>query len=76
MTAIIFTILRTLGITAAGWAISDWFNEKQTSQQAAVNPIEVAKRHWVKWIVIGLVTALVTVIFLLIARKLFKNKNI
>jgi hypothetical protein len=65
MWEIILLGLRTLGVAGVGWMISDWFNEKQTSKQTGETPSfkSLAAANWLKWLVIGFISALIFVGF-------------
>jgi len=88
MGGIISILLRALGFvaaTAGGWAISDIFNEHQTSKQAgaAVSIVDaavsIAKANKIKWLylAIGSLASFLVVVLLLkpILSKVFKQKE-
>ena len=67
-------ILRTLGTTAVGWAVSDWFNERKRAQQESEENPKISKiisTNWLKWLVTGLFVAVVAAVFVFI----FKEKR-
>lgn len=57
MWALLLSILGYGGTAAAGWMISDWFNEKQTTKQveasggSGFSVMEFITKNWVKWLV-------------------------
>lgn len=71
--ALIPLILRTIGTTAAGWAVSDWFNERKRAQQVNedFSTTKVFSTNWLKWLVTGIVVALIAVLFFVV----FKEKR-
>lgn len=72
MGATLLMLLRTAVTALAGWAVSDWFNERQSSKQAgqaAPSVGAVASAYWVKWIVIGLAVIVVGFVFALVFRE-------
>jgi len=73
MGALIPIILRVIGTTAVGWAVSDWFNERKAAQQAQA-PFSTSKvfgDNWLKWLLTGAAVAIITIAFVI----LFKDKK-
>jgi hypothetical protein len=73
MWAILLNLIRFGGTAAAGWAISDIFNEKKDPEQPEENKTfgSIIARNWFKWVLIAVVTTVMAVI----ALRLTKNKK-
>jgi len=73
MAEAVWIALRWVGTALAGWAIGDWFNERQTTMQAQAGNRsfgDILKANWLKWLVGALVTGVVFLMF-----SAFMNRN-
>ena len=65
--------LRWIGTALAGWAIGDWYNERQTTKQdeaqAKLTFTQVAQKNWVKWVVVSVVTGIIFTVFTIILKR-------
>jgi len=75
MWAIIASILCYGGTAAAGWMISDWFNEKNTTAQVEAasgsefSLLAFLSKHWVKWLVTLVVVGVVGLLTMRFIKK-------
>jgi hypothetical protein len=72
MWKLIIQAAKVAATALAGWAVSDFFNERQTSKQvgAKASGKTVVIGNWVKWVAIFAAVGVVFIIF-----EYFKNKK-